>query len=1434
MIYAFIIRNLKTALFIVLLSLAFSVNAQNGKIDNKSLSNPYGVSENDWRAYLNKTNFLLEKVDYHSFINFLVFNNDGNFYDMDYFLSYVSGKLKKDKQELIYRVGKGVITNSAEVTNYFASLQPLYNKYYLDFKSRRDIIVSSLPPRKAPGTGVFPTPSNCGSPCTNPGFESGTGFWDYSTGTACASSTSDPCSIVAGFSSSQHVIQTVGGFDPVVGAALPVVPPGGGSSSLMLGDGPTTGGFASRASISFTVSAANANLTYRYACVLQDPVSGHTDPERPYFNVHVRDGAGNLISCGEYNVIAKPPVIGFTETSPGSTIWWRNWTTVVVPLSSFIGQCITVQFTSSDCAQGGHYGYAYIDGDCDPLTLLSSSPSVCGGATVTLSAPPGAATYSWTNTAGGTTGIVGSTTGQTCTVNAGGTYQCVITTVAGPACATTLTITVGSSPSNPVASFTNTNVCTGTPTAFTDTSTPAGSITSWSWDFDGDGIADATAQNPSYTFPAAGTYPVTLISTMGPCNATITQNVTVNPIVPPAITAAGPFCTNAASVNLTGTPIGGTWSGTGITSASSGTFNPGTAVIGNNTITYTVTGACGGSTTSTVVVNPLPVTTVNSPSICPTMSATLTAAGATTYLWSTGSTANPINVSPVVTTTYTVTGTSLGCTSSAVSTVTVGGTLSPTVNSPTICAGVTATLTAAGGTTYLWNTGSAANPLSVSPLTTTSYTVTATTGGCSGTVVATVTVDPLPVLNITDPPAVCTPGTVDITAAAVTAGSTGAGVLSYWTDAAATISLATPTAIATSGTYYIQSTTAGGCTDINPVVVTINPLPVSNAGADIAFCSGATGNIGVATTVGQSYSWLATTGLSSSTISDPTVTLTIGGTTPVTSTYTVTTTITATGCTSTDQVDITVNPLPVLVITDPAAVCTPASVDITAASVTAGSTITGSTLAYWNDAAATSPTTTPTAISVTGIYYIQANASGGCSAIAPVNVTVNPTPVSDAGLDITICTGGIGTIGAASVAGNTYSWAPATGLSSSVASNPTVTLINGGLASTINTYTVTTTSAAGCTSTDVVDVIVDIVATANAGSAQNVCIGSSITLGGAIGGSASGGTWSGGTGTFSPNASDLNAVYTPSAAEFAAGSVILTLTTNDPTGPCTFASSNVTLSFYQAPVIAFTVDDPEGCPIHCVQFTNNSTVGGGDNIVSWAWDFTSNGSIDSTSQNPSTCYGIPGYYSVTLSATSNNGCTSTLMIPMMIQVFNVPVAEFDPTPNPASILDPIMTLNNQSSPDVISWWYYFGDGDSTAIVFPNDPSPVHSYPDVASSSYLATLYVQNSDGCMDTVDHVIEIGPEFTFYIPNAFTPNGDGINDFFFGQGIGIVEYDLLIFDRWGNMIFHGNDLNDMWDGKANGGSEVAQQDVYVWKVRLKDVFNKGHNYIGTVTLVK
>jgi hypothetical protein len=136
--------------------------------------------------------------------------------------------------------------------------------------------------------------------------------------------------------------------------------------------------------------------------------------------------------------------------------------------------------------------------------------------------------------------------------------------------------------------------------------------------------------------------------------------------------------------------------------------------------------------------------------------------------------------------------------------------------------------------------------------------------------------------------------------------------------------------------------------------------------------------------------------------------------------------------------------------------------------------------------------------------------------------------------------------------------------------------------------------------------------------------------------------------------------------------------------------------------------------------------------------------------------------------------------------------------------------------------------------------------------------VQNQYGCWDTVCHPVELVPEFTFYIPNTFTPNGDFINEFFFGKSRGVKDYDIWLFDRWGNLIWHchyeGKNTDwDMhhqdgmssackWDGVVqnqgmdmNGQSkQLVQEDVYVWKVRLTGIFEMKHNYLGHVSVVR
>ncbi|HTF04461.1 MAG TPA: gliding motility-associated C-terminal domain-containing protein, partial [Bacteroidia bacterium] len=129
-------------------------------------------------------------------------------------------------------------------------------------------------------------------------------------------------------------------------------------------------------------------------------------------------------------------------------------------------------------------------------------------------------------------------------------------------------------------------------------------------------------------------------------------------------------------------------------------------------------------------------------------------------------------------------------------------------------------------------------------------------------------------------------------------------------------------------------------------------------------------------------------------------------------------------------------------------------------------------------------------------------------------------------------------------------------------------------------------------------------------------------------------------------------------------------------------------------------------------------------------------------------------------------------------------------------------------------------------------SPVHMYQ--RQGTFNVRLITTSFGGCTDTLEQPLEVKPEYTVFIPNAFTPDADGINDVFFVYGAEITTLELKIFDRWGNLVFESDDQYEGWDGRANGGTDVAQQDVYVYKVFIKDFEGKQHKYTGHVSLLK
>jgi gliding motility-associated-like protein len=372
--------------------------------------------------------------------------------------------------------------------------------------------------------------------------------------------------------------------------------------------------------------------------------------------------------------------------------------------------------------------------------------------------------------------------------------------------------------------------------------------------------------------------------------------------------------------------------------------------------------------------------------------------------------------------------------------------------------------------------------------------------------------------------------------------------------------------------------------------------------------------------------------------------------------------------------------------------------------------------------------------------------------------------------------------------------------------------------------TLTTTSNNGCQTTTTINVTVNSLPTA-AFSNTPACANSPMQFTDlSVANSGNIASWVWDFGDNSPNSNVQNPSH--AYANMNAYNVTLIVTTSN---GCV---DTIVQQVQAAPVpqVQFVADTLAGCPVLCVNFSDQSTIASG-NINGWVWDF-GDGNTANT-QNPQHCYTQTGVYTVSLTVYSAVGCADSLTINNMITVYPVPVASFSATPQTTTVLQPTVNFTDQSQ-GANSWHWDFGDGDTLGLLVQN---PQHTFSNEIATNYDVTLTVTNQYGCQDDTTIEVIVGPDFTFFIPNAFTPNGDGLNDGFFGTGIGITEYQIWIFDRWGNMIFTTKDMTEAWDGtvhRAGSSGEICQQDVYVWKVALKDVFDKSHKYIGHVTIVR
>jgi gliding motility-associated-like protein len=952
-------------------------------------------------------------------------------------------------------------------------------------------------------------------------------------------------------------------------------------------------------------------------------------------------------------------------------------------------------------------------------------------------------TYSWSPAAGLSNPAIANpvatpATTTTYTVTATSSSGCVLTEPV------TITVQPGGTPTFNVLE----PVCQNAPAPVLSTTSTNGITGTWSPAT----ISTTSAGSTNYTFTPSG----------GACSTPYSFTFIVNPI--PAVNAGvdQSICTGSAV----------TLAATGATTYSwNNSVTQGTSFTPIATNTYTVTGTGTGGCINTdqvlVTVNPIPVTNAGPDvAICSGQSVSLTASGAGSYSWSPGGqTTSTINVSPVVTTSYTVTGTSLGCTSTDVVTVSVSANAMMNAGTDvTLCLGQSTTLSATGGSAYSWDNGLGnGNNFSVSPNTTTTYIVTGTNaGGCIGTYAITVTVNPIPVINAGPDVNICNSGSTTLTAS---------GATSYtWSPGGQTSNSITVSP--SSATTYTVSGTTLGCISSDDVLVTVSPNAIIDAGPNVAICIGE--SVTLLATGGTSYSWDNGLGNGNNFLISPLIT----------TTYNVTGT-SAGGCIGTDLVSVTVNPLPVVDAGLPQIICANTPVTLTA---------TGANTYTWDNSISQGVSFTPIS---TLTYTVTGTSNFGCIGSDNVLITVNPLPIVNAGIDQIACVGNSITLNGSGA--SVYVWT--NGVNDGLAFNPPVGT---------TTYTVSATDANGCEGTDQVLVTINTLPNVNAGNDITICEGATALLTGS------------GASTYSWNNGITNgATFFPSL-----GTTTYTLTGTSSAGCVNTDQVNVTVN--PNPIVSF-IPGNSGCAPLTSSFTNTST-----NSNSCVWSFSNGTTISGCGTIPVT-FNQAGCYDVTLTTTSAQGCTASLSSLDIICVEANPIAEFSPSSNELPNTNTLVDFTNNSI-GASSYFWSFGSDNATST----EENPSFIYPDINQGSYVVMLVATSPFGCVDTAYSTINVYEELIFYVPNTFTPDLDNFNPIFqpiFTSGFDPKDFVLYIYNRWGELIFESHDSAIGWDGSYGSNREIGlcQDGTYTWKIEFKTTRNDERKvYLGHVNIIR
>lgn len=282
----------------------------------------------------------------------------------------------------------------------------------------------------------------------------------------------------------------------------------------------------------------------------------------------------------------------------------------------------------------------------------------------------------------------------------------------------------------------------------------------------------------------------------------------------------------------------------------------------------------------------------------------------------------------------------------------------------------------------------------------------------------------------------------------------------------------------------------------------------------------------------------------------------------------------------------------------------------------------------------------------------------------------------------------------------------------------------------------------------------------------------------------------------------------------ASGSYTATLIVTADNGCSDTVSQPITVN----PVPIADFSPTAACENTPIVFNDLSFISNGS-INQWSYDF-GNGNIE-TVQNPTFIFDDSGGYPITLTVTSDLGCTDDTT--MNLFIYPAPIADFTFVPNPALVLENVYFSDASTGSNINNWLWDFGDGEGN-----NQQDPIHDYGD--GGDYEIFLIVTDENGCTDTISKVITIA--LPPVLPTGFTPNGDGENDIHIIRGGPFKSVDYKVYNNWGELIFTSNGELVGWDGTFNG--EPAPMGVYTWTFVVTLENDSVIRQSGDVTLMR